>query len=195
MALVLAQSLKLVFPNLLADDKSLSRIKEGIIIPAIDLATQLQTGFEQYHVEFPKWDPSVCQAVTMEDLQKQHCVDIKNRKNLKAKSPAFAGKRGYIGRALLAIEPGLTRRQANGKMLSIRPIKFVVEVAEDTQDSKQSASIEPKASVTGDGAVGPSNDGEIESGEAGTTATSAVDASGYGRLKLTMKRGNNDNIK
>ena len=148
---VLIHDLSKIFPKLVRDQKKASRkVKEAVIIPAMDLAIQMQTAISRYRFHLPSWKVRKCPSISKQFLQKHRCLDVHTRGMLTTKNPALADRTGEIGKAILVIEPGLKRIDENGKILELRPTELLIRLDSDVQGSKQSEAIDLTADLDED---------------------------------------------
>lgn len=100
-----------MIPEACERQDNLHRLGKEIVIPAIELAQNIQLTLGRYYF-YPRTDliPTTERRLTLEHISEHSLIDISTRRTLKEGSPVIAGDDGTIGEKLFVLEPGLLRR-------------------------------------------------------------------------------------
>ena len=124
----LFHSLGNIFPGIIDEQKSKSRLHQDVSRYAAQLEASIHQSSTKYRFQPTHQLEDVYKRVTTSVLTRSTCIDVETRKILKPNSLVTPDRDGYIGRPLMVVEPSLERYDAGGKSWRLRPFKCIIKL-------------------------------------------------------------------
>ena len=120
--------LEIVFPEIIDEQKSKSRLHQDVSRYAAQLEASIHQSSTKYRFQPIHGPVHVYEPVTTSILTSSTWIDVETRKKLKPDSLVTSDRYEYIGRNRMLIEPGLERYDASGRRWCIRPSKYLIKL-------------------------------------------------------------------
>ena len=120
-------------PILDAKNRSNVRLREQVLLPAVEFATKIQLSTSTYvFTQKPSGNPFEGYqedfAVSATHRHRHKFLDVHSRKTLKPDSTVIEDKEGHFGDVLMQVEPGLSRENKGKESTPLRQAVFLVSL-------------------------------------------------------------------
>lgn len=137
-------------PEACEEHESLHALKEKIVIPAMELALNIQLTSGRYYF-YPRTGlvPPAERRLTFERISEHTMIDMSTRRTLKDNSPVMSADDGTIGEKIFVLEPGLVRRGRGGNPdVLMRKVVYLVKLDRPLGKRPKRAMSGPKDVIT-----------------------------------------------